>query len=119
MLVVVATIASALALLSGLLAIGKGHHWNFSKMDILKGRRNAILYVWVTFSSIFSLAHLASLFTYGLDYHWAYRVADTGRWMLIHTGIALLLISAHAYILRSLSREGAGEDFLWGANRVR
>jgi hypothetical protein len=119
MLVIVATVASALALLSGLLAIGKGHHWDFKTKDIFSGRRNAVLYVWVTFSSIFSLAHLAQLFTYGLDYHWAYRFADTSRWMIIHTGIALLLISAHLYILRSLSREGAGDDFLWGPNRVR
>lgn len=117
-LVVLATAASAVALLSGIFAIGQGRHWDYSKIDILRGRRNAILYIWVTFSSIFSMAHLASLVTYGMEYHWLYRHADTGRWMIIHTGIAFLLISAHVYILRSLTREGAGEDFLWGPNRV-
>jgi hypothetical protein len=118
-LVIMATIASAFALLSGILAIGKGGHWHFTKMDILNGRRNAILYVWVTLSSMFSLSHLSSLFTFGMEFHWAYRAADTGRWMIIHTGIAMLLISAHFYILASLSRKGSGEDFLWGPNRVR
>jgi hypothetical protein len=113
-LVVLATIASGLALLSGIVAIGSGAHWHFTKMDIWRGRRNAILYVWVTASSIFSMAHLASLVTYGLEYHWAYRAADTHRWMSIHTAIAFLLITAHLYILRTLSKEGAGAEYLWG-----
>lgn len=113
-----ATIASAIALLSGILAIGRGGHWHFTKTDILRGRRNAILYIWVTFSSIFSMAHLASLVTYGMEYDWMYRTYDTGRWMTIHTGIAALLISAHLYILRTLSRDGAGDDFLWGSQRA-
>jgi hypothetical protein len=118
-LVIMATVFSAIALLSGVLAIGSGDHWHFSKMDIWRGRRNAVLYIWVTFSTIFSMAHCASLVEYGTRYHWLYRDYDTGRWMCIHGAIALMLISAHIYILRTLSAVGTGEQFLWGSRRVR
>lgn len=118
MLVAVATIASAIALLSGIAAVGDGHRFAYQNADILAGRKDAILYIWVTISSIFSLAHLAVLFNFGLEYHWAYKSAETPIWMLIHTGIASLLTSAHFYIKSELHDPVCREEYLWGKLRA-
>lgn len=116
-LVYLAAVCSALALISGIAAVGSGHHWHFTTKDILQGKRNAVLYVWVTFSSIFSLAHLASLTGFGLDYGWQYKDNETALWMVIHSGIAVLLIAAHLFIRRTLIL-GTGDEYVWGPNSV-
>lgn len=103
-LVTLAVFCSALSLISGILAVGKGHHWHFSIKDILAGKQNALLYIWVTFSSCFALGHLTQLTLYGIEFNWAYRDADTSRWMIIHSSIGLLLTFAHIHIVKTLNR---------------
>lgn len=118
MLCIMATIASALALLSGIVAVGNGDRFSYDTPDIWKGRKDAILYVWVTISSIFSLAHFSVLLHYGLVYNWTYRNADTPTWMWIHTGMALLLTSAHFYIKSELHDPNNRVAYLWGKRRA-
>ena len=117
MLVELATIASAIALVSGIAAVGNGHRFNYETKDILAGRADAVLYVWVTLSSIFALAHLSALVSFGLRFHWHNRDDTTTLWMLLHTGIAMLLTSAHFYIKHELSDPFSRVAYLWGKNR--
>lgn len=119
-LVYLATICSAVAFLTGILAVGEGSHFHFSMKDILRGRRNAWLYIWVTGSSIFSIAHFASLMTFGMTFNWAYQYPDTARWMAIHAVIAFLITSAHLYIKRSLAQGDipSAPTYLWGNPHV-
>lgn len=118
MLVAVATLASAVALISGIAAVGDGDRFAYNNKDILSGRKDAILYIWVTISSIFSMAHLAVLLKYGLTYHWGFKSADTPVWMCIHTGIAMLLTSAHFYIKSELHDPTCRLEYLWGKLRA-
>lgn len=123
-LVPLATACSLIAFLSGIITIGSGRHYQFTPMDILRGRRNAVLYVWVTLSSIFSLAHLISLLDNGIRFHWQYRNDDIARWMCIHIGVAFLLTSAHLFVKHAQSHikgpNGADLDYyLWGKHSVQ
>lgn len=117
-LVILATVCSALALLSGIVAVGSGKDWNFTTKDIFAGKQNAVLYVWVTFSTIFSMAHLASLVLYGIDWNWQYALPESGRWMVIHSGVGCLLIAAHLFIKRTLSANKGNDIYVWGPKRV-
>ena len=116
-LVYMAAFCSALSFLTGIVAVGSGSHFQFSKRHILQGRRDAILYIWVTFSSIFALAHCAVLANYGIDNDWGYRSHDTGVWMSIHSSVGLLLTSAHLFIRQDLSKGLSDSTFLWGKHR--
>ena len=118
-LVYLATICSALAFMSGIAAVGSGHDWHFTPKDIWEGKQNAVLYVWVTFSSIFSLAHLASLLIYGVQWDWTYALPESGRWMAIHSGIGLMLMTAHLFIKRTLAAEQGNPVYVWGPKRRR
>lgn len=117
-LVYVALCSSLLSFITGIVTVGGGSHFAYSKADILRGRRDAILYIWVTFSSIFALAHCASLFTYGVEYDWGYRHGDTARWMAIHTGVGVLLTSAHLFIRGDLKKGTSCSTYLWGKRRA-
>lgn len=117
LLVYLAAICSAVSFLTGIVAVGSGKHFQYSQKDILRGRRDAILYIWVTFSSIFALAHCASLLDYGLSYNWTYRTEDSGRWMAIHSGVGMLLTSAHLFIRDDLKKGTSHKIFLWGKRR--
>ena len=116
-LVYMAAAISAISFLTGIIAVGSGSHFQFTTPDILRGRRDAILYVWVTLSSVFALAHCASLLDYGITEGWGYRAADTGRWMLIHSGVGVLLTSAHLFVRNDLRGGSSDHIFLWGARR--
>lgn len=117
LLVYLAAVCSAISFLSGIVTVGSGSHFQFDRKHILHGRRDALLYVWVTFSSMFALAHCASLLDYGLTEAWGYRDADTGRWMAIHAGVGILLTSAHLFIRNDLRGGSSNHIFLWGARR--
>ena len=118
-LVYLATISSAFALISGIAAVGSGHDWHFTTKDILEGKQNAVLYVWVTFSSIFSLAHLASMIIYGVEWNWSYALPESGRWMVIHSSIGFMLVTAHLFIKRTLAAEQGVPVYVWGPKRLR
>lgn len=113
MLCIIAATLCALALASGLLAVGKGTHFTYKIKDIWEGRQSAWLYIWVTGSTIFSLAHFVVLVDYGRENHWMYSNARTPTWMLLHSGMSLLLTSAHFFIKRKLHVVG-DETYLWG-----
>lgn len=116
-LVALAATSSLMSFVTGIIAVGTGAHFQFKKMDILRGRRDAILYIWVIFSSIFALAHCASLLDYGLTYDWGYRNPDSARWMIIHTGVGILLTTAHLFIKGDLKGGGSSSIYLWGKHR--
>lgn len=117
-LVYLAALCSALSFLSGIVAVGSGHHFQYTKMDILRGRRDALLYIWVMFSSMFALAHFASILGYGIEFQWGYRFPDTGRWMALHASLGLLLTTAHLFIRSDLSKGRASIEYLWGSRSV-
>jgi hypothetical protein len=104
MLVGLATLLSAVSFLSGIAAVGSGRHFQFRTRDIFLGRQNALLYVWVIFSSIFSMGHCTALLRFGLTWHWMWKDGETGMWMALHSFIAALLIAAHFYIKRNLGK---------------
>lgn len=93
----VAAILSLLALASGIAAVGSGAKWQYETRDILAGKPNALLYVWVTFSSIFSLVHTTALFSLVIDPGAGLSVGDVTR-LLLDCVVSVLLIAAHGYI---------------------
>lgn len=116
-LVYLATVCSALSFLTGIITVGSGSHFQYDTKHIFQGRRDAILYIWVVFSSMFALAHCASLIDYGIVESWGYRNTDTGRWMAIHSGVGVLLTGAHLFIRQDLGRDESDHIFLWGKRR--
>lgn len=116
-LVYLATVCSALSFLTGIIIIGSGSEFQYDVKHIWQGRRDAILYVWVVFSSMFALAHCASLIDYGLVGGWGYQTPDAGRWMVIHSGVGILLTAAHIFIRNDLRGGASSHTFLWGNRR--
>ncbi len=118
-LVVFAAICSVLALVTGFAAVGNGRHFQFNCKDIVKGKRNAILYCWVTLSTMFSLAH--TTVTVGYVFNPKFGLGGTIQaWSVTHALIGILLTAAHAYIYLSLEARGVEcDEHLWGNNRVR
>lgn len=118
-MVVLAAICSVLALISGFAAVGNGRHFVFNFKDIINGKRNAILYCWVTLSTMFSLAHTTVTVGYALDPK--FGLGHTIEvWSVTHALIGILLTTAHAYIYQSLEARGVNcDEHLWGKNRVR
>ncbi len=116
-LVYLASVCSALSFITGIVIIGSGKEFQYDKKHLWQGRRDAILYVWVIFSSMFALAHFASLLDYGMVEHWGYRDADTARWMAIHAGVGSLLTAAHLFIRQDLRGGASSHIFLWGKRR--
>lgn len=103
---------SSLAAITGILAVGSGRHWGFSVTDYFRGKRNSILYLWVTASTIFSICHSGALLQYGLP------ITGTVAWMILHSSIGILLIAAHLFVRSTLSKEvGPVDKYLWGKNR--
>lgn len=115
-LVYLAVVSSSISFLTGIMVVGSGSQFQYTRRDILRGRCDAVLYIWITFSSIFALAHFMSILDYGIMYNWEYRSAWTPRWMLIHTFVAVLLTTAHIFIHHDLKRGTSGSTFLWGRN---
>lgn len=120
MLVAVAIAFSALAFLTGISVIGKGRHFDYTIRDLFNGRDNALLYVWVTCSTMFSLVHLTMLMHYGLTYHFTYLLPESPIWFALHAAVGALFVAAHAYIHKTLSRrdESHSPRFLWGKGAV-
>lgn len=116
-LVYLAAVCSALSFLTGVIIVGSGKEFQYDVKHIWQGRRDAILYVWVIFSSMFALAHFTSLLDYGISESWGYETPSTGRWMLIHSGVGTLLTSAHIFIRNDLRGGASSHKFLWGNRR--
>lgn len=109
---------ASLAAISGILAIGSGRHWQFGFADYFRGKRNAILFLWVICSTIFSICHSGVQVEYGLTYDWGYRHADQWRWFVLHTIMSALLTAAHVFVASTLSKEvGPVDKYLWGSKK--
>lgn len=116
MMVAIALIFSSMAAISGILAVGNGKHWEFKVTDYFRGKRNAILYLWVVTSTIFSILHSGMIASYGLTYHWGYRNHDTHIWMALHAFTGVLLTIAHMFVAHTLAKEvGPTDKYLWGS----
>lgn len=102
---VLAALTSLLALASGIAAVGSGAKWQFEPRDILKGQQNALLYIWVTLSTIFSLVHTAAIVSVIL-------IPEVGRndaWFWLDTFISLLFVAAHGFIYATFARVDMAE----------
>jgi hypothetical protein len=118
MWVAIALMTSSLAAITGILAIGSGKHWHFRFLDYFRGKRNAILYLWVTASTIFSILHSGVIANYGVVYEWSYRNVDTPVWMALHATMGVLLSIAHFFVAYTLAKEvGPVDKYLWGKHR--
>jgi hypothetical protein len=116
MLVALSILFSTIAAITGILAIGSGRHWKFNIADYFRGKRNAILYLWVTSSTIFSILHAGVLAEYGLEYHWGYRFPDSAKWFVLHAIMGVLLTAAHLFVASTLAKEvGPVDKYLWGS----
>lgn len=116
MIIVITLFLTSLAALSGIYAIGSGQHWTFEIKDYFLGKRNAVLYLWVVCSAIFSILHSGAIASYGLQWHWVIQDQQTQIWMAIHATIGILLTLAHLYVAKRLALEAHISDaYLWGA----
>lgn len=111
--IILATLLSLLAFFTGIFAVGSGSRWQYKRKDILKGRKNAVLYVWITFSSMFSAAHTAACGQYLLTPIWG-TGPEIQMWFALHALIGVLLSVAHLLIHRIMKVDGASEAYLWG-----
>lgn len=117
-MILLSVLFSSIAAITGILAIGNGRHWQFKVADYFRGKRNAILYLWVTGSTIFSILHAGVLTDYGLTYNWAYREPGSIKWFFLHAAMGLLLTAAHLFVASTLAKEvGPVDKFLWGKRR--
>lgn len=118
MLIALAAVLATISALSGIFAVGNGRHWHFTVVDYFRGKRNAILYLWVITSTVFSICHSGVLVEYGLRSNWALSRPDDAVWMTIHTCVGILLTCAHIFVASTLAKEvGPVDKYLWGANR--
>lgn len=115
MLTLVAIFFSALAFLSGIAVVGCGQHFHYTIRDLFAGRDNALLYLWITCSTAFSLAHLTALMSFGFHYDFGYQDAQTPVWMLIHASVGILFVMAHVYIRSALNNKDRTPRYFWGA----
>jgi hypothetical protein len=118
MLILLAATLASIAAVTGILAIGSGRHWQFEVADYFRGKRNAILYLWVTSSTIFSILHSGVILEYGLTWNWGYRSPDAAKWFALHAVMGVLLTGAHLFVASTLSKEvGPVDKYLWGNRR--
>ena len=116
-LVAVSTIFAMIAVLSGIMAVGNGKHWDFTVADYFRGKRNAILFLWVISSTIFSILHAGAQMDYGIRYDWGYPDSDQWHfyWFCLHAIMSMLLTGAHIFVASTLSKEpGPVDKYLWG-----
>lgn len=115
MMIQLAALFATMAALSGIFAVGSGRHWHFKVTDYFRGKRNAILYLWVIVSTIYSIIHSGALIEYGLENNWTPWTAKTNIFMFFHAGMGVLLTMAHAYVAYSLNYNTQyGSEYLWG-----
>lgn len=112
-MVILATLLSFVALCTGIFAVGSGSRWQYERKDILRGRKNAVLYAWVTFSTMFSLAHTTACFQYLLTPEWGLGL-HIQMWFALHALMGVMLSTAHLYIHRIMKTGGDGAIYLWG-----
>lgn len=113
MLIAMAVFASFCSLASGLLAVGNGSHYEYAVRDLILGRKDAVIYLWVALSTAFALMHFGTLLGYGLEQGWVVE-ADRVKWMWLHTGLATFLASAHLLARNAVIEPHKRRVYLWG-----
>lgn len=110
-----ALICSILAVASGLKVVGSGRDWSFTLSDLKRGRENALAYVWVSLSTMFSIAHACVIaFWIYIDGPAIVGSQHTAMWMTFHAGMGLLFTAAHLFLKSKLKNERGQEPrFLW------
>jgi hypothetical protein len=106
------------SLVSGLLAVGSGKQWGYSLRDLLFLRLDALLYVGVVFTTIWSIYHATMLGIYASSS----RAEEIGpamhiAWMTMHIAISTFLVMLHAYVgltLRDPVIVACLKTHLWG-----
>lgn len=118
MIVAVALICTSLAALTGILAVGSGRHWQFDILDYFRGKRNAVLYLWVTASSILSIYLSGVLLQYGIENNWRSADPNASTWFTVHSIAGVLFVFAHLFVATTLSKEvGPVDKYLWGKGK--
>ena len=114
-LIMCALFANTVAALTGILAVGSGKHWSFNVVDYLRGRRNAIIYLWVILSSIGSILHSGMLIEYGIRNEWTFQEPGHLISSIIYLLIGIVLTIAHVLVTAFLSRDVEPADkYFWG-----
>jgi len=115
MMILVAVIVASLASLTGILAIGSGQHWQFKTRDYFRGKRNAVLYFFVTMSTIVSITHAGFLVGEGVAADWVLASNKSVAWMILHSFMSLQFILTHLFVSVTLAKEvGPVDKYLWG-----
>lgn len=111
----VAAVLSLFAFASGIAAVGSGSKWHYEPRDILAGKTNALLYVWVTLSSVYSLVHTTALFSQVINPGAGFTSEGITRLVLDCT-ISFLLIAAHGFIYVVMDTGKVPEQAIEGVN---
>lgn len=113
----VAFFASLCAVFSGIKVVGSGTDWEFTPRDILWGRENALTYLWVTFSTIFSICHAGMI---GIWIYiegpqkWGTDLAPI--WFSLHAAMGALFTAIHIILKAKLKADrGNAPRYLWKA----
>ncbi|SFJ50290.1 hypothetical protein SAMN03159338_1588 [Sphingomonas sp. NFR04] len=108
-------VMSILAIISGIVAVGSGKHWRFKVPDYFRGKRNAVLYAWVTASTCLSLYLTGVLVEFGIRNDWSIATPYGQRFFFIHAVAGILFTLAHIFVAVTLSKEvGPVDKYLWG-----
>jgi hypothetical protein len=119
MWVQLALVVNSIAAISGILAVGSGRHWDFKIFDYFRGKRNAILYLWVTMSTITAIYVSGVIAQYGIEYGWRLRAPESWPWFIGHISVGLLFTFAHVFVATVLSKQvGPVDKYLWGNRRA-
>lgn len=115
MIVALALIINTIAAITGIIAVGSGKHWDFKVFDYFRGKRNAVLYLWVTLSTITAIYISGIIAEYGMRYDWNLRVSTSWRWFVGHIVVGLLFTFAHVFVATVLAKQvGPVDKYLWG-----
>jgi hypothetical protein len=120
MLIAFAILCTSMAAFTGIIAVGSGRHWQFQVSDYFRGKRNAILYFWVTVSTILSVYHSGVLLEHALRNNWTTDISQGLKWIVVHCSVGVLFIAAHLFVATVLSKQvGPVDKYLWGSSRAR
>ncbi len=113
LLLSLAVLAGITGLVSGLMVVGNGSKFEYTPNDLLNGKVNALLYIWVCISTILSMLHMIAIsgFVFGADK--TTSGGDITIALLANLAAGVLFTASHLYIKRRL-RAGVGEKYLWG-----
>lgn len=97
--------AAIAAFVSGLVVVGARDRWTYTVADLLRLRYDALLYLAVTFTTIWSVCHVVMIAEYlASGRSAAISAAHFAAWMLLHASISAFLVGLHVYVGVALRR---------------